>query len=296
LVTTDLPSGVRTGTLLRSTLNEQFVVLGIVIRVFAQEHREDRVFTENISVVECVATYSHGWSSCGLFERYASKRDNILILRQFKQHGTHTFVTLDNVGQTIEGRVVQDVADHARVNDAPEFVVHERTCVHGYQRLSGGTNVVGRQVGTVCELNVDQGVNRNSRVSGKLDKGVEREGQAVVQLICEVLKQTRIVDCNVKGEVRTVDEISILTDCGQNLVAGFRERTSDSAFSRLVQVSGKQCVGVDFMCLGRQHLCWGALVVADENRLCLRIIEKTNCIAQLLTKLPIWSSWKTDKL
>lgn len=74
------------------------------------------------------------------------------------------------------------------MNDSAKFVVHERTCVHGYQGLSGGTNVVGRQVGTVCELNVDQVVNRNSRVSGKLDKGVEGEGQAVVQLICEILE------------------------------------------------------------------------------------------------------------
>ena len=51
-------------------MNKQLVVLAVVIRVFPEEHGEDRVFAENISVVECVATYSHGWSSCSLFDGF----------------------------------------------------------------------------------------------------------------------------------------------------------------------------------------------------------------------------------
>jgi multisubunit Na+/H+ antiporter MnhF subunit len=56
LVTTDLPSGVRTGTLLRCALDKQLVVLAVIIRVFAQENAEDRVFTENISVINSLLT------------------------------------------------------------------------------------------------------------------------------------------------------------------------------------------------------------------------------------------------
>ena len=96
------------------------------------------------------------------------------------------------------------------MNNAPEFVVHERACVYGYQGLSDGTNVVSRQVGAVCELSVDLIVNRNRRVSGKLDKGVESEGQAVVQLICEVLQQARVINGNIKCEVAGIDEIGVL--------------------------------------------------------------------------------------
>jgi hypothetical protein len=72
-------------------------------------------------------------------------------------------------------------------------------------------------------LNVDQGINRNSRVSGKLDKGVEGEGQAVVQLICEILQQTRVINGDIECKVAGVDEIRVLSNRCKNLVAGFRD-------------------------------------------------------------------------
>jgi len=122
------------------------------------------------------------------------------------------------------------------VNDAPEFVVHERTCVYGNQRLSGGTNVVGRQVGAVCELDVDQAINRNCRVSGKLDKGVEGEGEAVVEFVGQILQQTGVINCNVKCKIAGVDEIGII------------------------------------LCLGRQCHHWGTLMVAHEIGLYLYLI------------------------
>ena len=59
--------------------------------------------------------------------------------------------------------------------NATKFVVHERTSVDAYQRLSSRPDVIRGQIRAVCKLDVDQVINRNSRVSGKLDKGVEGE-------------------------------------------------------------------------------------------------------------------------
>src|SRR6202034_4674140 len=97
----------------------------------------------------------------------------------------------------------------------------------------------------VRQLDVHQRVNRNSRVSGELDKGVQGERQAIVQFVCEVLEQARIVDCHVQREIGRVDEVSVLTNRRDDLVAGLGDRASYGALSRLVQFGREQGVGVE---------------------------------------------------
>lgn len=110
-----------------------------------------------------------------MFKRYTRERDNILILRKFKQHVPHLVRTLYNVGQTIERRIVQDVSYHVRVDYSAILVVHERPCVYRCQALYRATKVVRSQVRSVGKLDVDQAVNRRRRVRSDLDQGVESE-------------------------------------------------------------------------------------------------------------------------
>ena len=95
--------------------------------------------------------------------------------------------------------------------NATEFVVRQRASIDANQGLCSTANVVRGQVRAVGKLDVDQAINRNCRISGKLDKAVEGEGEAVVQLVREILQKTRIIDCNVQREVRRVDEIRVLS-------------------------------------------------------------------------------------
>ena len=65
---------------------------------FVKEDAENRVIPEDISVVVRVPTDSHRRRSARLLESYARERNNIIVLRQFKQHLRHLWVTLYNVG------------------------------------------------------------------------------------------------------------------------------------------------------------------------------------------------------
>jgi len=69
------------------------------------------------------------------------------------------------------------------MDNATKFVVHESPCVYGYQRLYGRAKVVRGEVRSVGKLDVDQAVNRSRRVRSDLDKGVEGEGEAVVEFV-----------------------------------------------------------------------------------------------------------------
>ena len=105
------------------------------------------------------------------------------------------------------------------MDDASEFVVHERTGVNADQRLSRRPDVIRGQIAAVGELRVDQAVNRNCGVRCDLDKAVEGEGKAVVEFVCQILQKTRVVNRNVQREVGAVDEISVLPDSRDYLVA-----------------------------------------------------------------------------
>ena len=133
------------------------------------------------------------------------------------------------------------------MDDAAEFVVHQRTGVNANQRLCSRPDVIRGQIRAVGKLRVDQAVNRNRRVRSDLDKAVEGEGEAVVEFICQVLQKTRIVDGNIKRQVTGVDEVGVLR-----------------------------------MCLGCQHLCWIALVVAHEFGLCLQTTDKVEEVLCLI--------------
>ena len=61
-------------------------------------------------------------------------------------------------------------------------------------------------------MDVDQRVNRNSRVRSDLDKGVEGKGESVVEFVCQILEQTRVIDCHVQREVGRVDEVRVLAN------------------------------------------------------------------------------------
>ena len=71
---------------------------------------------KNIGIVISVPTDRHRRRSRSLLERNARELDNIIILREFIKHLRHLRIALYNVGQTIERRVVEDVANHVRVN------------------------------------------------------------------------------------------------------------------------------------------------------------------------------------
>ena len=73
------------------------------------------------------------------------------------------------------------------MDDSTVFVVHEGPSVDADQRLNRRAKVVRSEVRTVCQLDIYQVVNRNCRVSGKLDKGVEGESEAVVEFVCQIL-------------------------------------------------------------------------------------------------------------
>ena len=90
---------------------------------FVKEDAENCVVPEDVSVVIRVRTDRHRRRSAGLFKRYTRERNNIIVLRQFKQHLRHLGIALHNVSQTIERRIVQDVADNVRV-DADCYSVH----------------------------------------------------------------------------------------------------------------------------------------------------------------------------
>ena len=68
------------------------------------------------------------------------------------------------------------------MDNATKFVVHEGPCVDADQRLDRRAKVIRGEVGAVCQLDVHQAVDRSCRVSGKLDKGVQGQGEAVVQV------------------------------------------------------------------------------------------------------------------
>ena len=114
------------------------------------------------------------------------------------------------------------------MDDPTEFVVHQRAGVYAYQRLGRRPDVIRGQVAAVGELGVDQAVNRNGGVRSDLDKAVEGEGEAVVEFVCQILQQTRVVDGYIKCQVTGVDEVGII------------------------------------LCLGRQCHHWGTLIVAYE--------------------------------
>jgi len=227
-------------------LSYHLIVLRSIVWILPQEHREDSIVAEDVTIVIGITPNSYCRRGTSLLERHTRERDGILILRQFKQHVAHLVASLDDVRQSVEGGVVQHIADHVRVDDSTKFVVHERTSVDAYQRLSSRPDVIRSQIRAVCKLDIYQAIDRNSRVSGKLDEGVEGESQAVVQFVCQVLKETRVVNCNVQGKVGTVNEISILPDSRDNFIAGFTDRTSDGSFRCLIKVGGKQSVGEDF--------------------------------------------------
>ena len=128
---------------------------------------------KNIGIVISVTTYSHRRRSRSLLERNARELDNIIILREFIKHLRHLRIALYDVGQTIERRVVENIANHVRVNDSTVGVVHEGPCVDRYQRLDCRAKVVRRQIRAVGQLDVDQRVYRNCRVRCDLDKRVE---------------------------------------------------------------------------------------------------------------------------
>lgn len=232
---TDLTRRIGNTTLLWSRLNEQLVVLAAVFRILAEENAKDRVIAKNVRVVKSVPRDSNRRSRGRLLELHATELDDILVLRQFEQHGAHGVVALDDVRQTVEAGVVQYVADHVRMDDAAEGVVHERTGVYRDEGLGRRADVVRRQVGAVRQLDVHQRVHCDSRVSGELDKGVQGERQAIVQFVREVLEQAWVVDSRVEREIGRVDEVSVL-----------------------------------LRCLGCQNLFWIALVIAHEFGLCLQ--------------------------
>ena len=96
------------------------------------------------------------------------------------------------------------------MDDPTEFVVHQGTSVDAYQRLSRRPDVIRGQVAAVGELGVDQAVNRNGGVRSDLDKAVEGEGEAVVEFVCQILQQTRVINGNIKRQVTGVDEVGII--------------------------------------------------------------------------------------
>ena len=96
------------------------------------------------------------------------------------------------------------------MDDSAEFVVHQRAGVNADQRLGRRPDVIRGQVRAVGKLGVDQAVHRDCRVRGDLDKGVQGEGQAVVQFVCEVLEQAGIINGNIKRQVTGVDEVGVL--------------------------------------------------------------------------------------
>ena len=96
------------------------------------------------------------------------------------------------------------------MDDPTEFVVHQRAGVYAYQRLGRRPDVIRGQVAAVGELGVDQAVNRNGGVRSDLDKAVEGEGEAVVEFVCQILQQTRVINGNIKRQVTGVDEVGII--------------------------------------------------------------------------------------
>ena len=141
-----------------------------------KEHREDSVISKNIRIVIRISGDRHCRRSGCLLERYTREGDGILILRQLKQHVTHLVGTLYNVSQTIETRVVEYVADYVGVYDSAKLVVHERPSIYADQGLNRRAQVIRGEVRSVGKLDVDQAIDCNCRVCGKLDKGVEGEG------------------------------------------------------------------------------------------------------------------------
>ena len=195
------------------------IVLRSILGILAQEDAKDRVVPEDVSVVIRVRTDRHRRRSAGLLERHARERNNIIVLRQFKQHLRHLGIALHNVSQTIERRVVQYISNNVRVDDSAVLVVYERPCVDRYQRLNCRAKVVRRQVRAVGQLRVYQRVNRNRRVRCNLDQRVEGEGKPVVEFVGQTLEQTRIIDCYIQREVGRVDEVGVLPDCCNDLGA-----------------------------------------------------------------------------
>ena len=195
------------------------IVLRSVLGILAQEDAENRVVPEDVSVVVRVPTDSHRRCRTRLLEGYTRERDNVLILGKLKQHRVHGRVTLHNVRQTIERRVVQYISNNVRVDDSAVLVVYERPCVDRYQRLNCRAKVVRRQVRAVGQLRVYQRVNRNRRVRCNLDQRVEGEGKPVVEFVGQTLEQTRIIDCYIQREVGRVDEVGVLPDCCNDLGA-----------------------------------------------------------------------------
>ena len=122
--------------------------------------------------------------------------------------------------------------------NATEFVVHQRTGVYAYQRLGRRPDVIRGQIAAVGELGVDQAVNRNGGVRGDLDKAVEGEGEAVVEFVCQILQQTRVVDGHIKRQVTGVDEVCVLADCCNDLVAGLANGRTALCFRTPASLSG----------------------------------------------------------
>ncbi len=154
-----------------------------------------------------------------MFKRNSGELNHVVVLRQFVQHLCHLRIALHNVREAIERRVVENIANYVRVDDSAVAVVHEGPCVYAYQRLHCRAKVVRRQVGAVCKLDVDQRVHRDSRVRSDLDKGVQGKSQPVVQFVCQILEQTRVIDCYVQREVRRVDEVGVLSNSRDDLGA-----------------------------------------------------------------------------
>ena len=183
---TDLPCWIRNASIFRSALNEQLVVL--VARLgLSEENREQRVITIQVGVVVRIPTDDNTGRSRGLLELCTAEADRFVVARHLEQLSNRAFVALDDVRQAVHGGIIQHIANHERVNDPTEFVVHQRTDIRGCQGLHSGADVVRGQIRPVCQLDVHGVVYRGSRVGGQLGQGVQSQGESVVQFVREIL-------------------------------------------------------------------------------------------------------------
>lgn len=128
-----------------------------------------------------------------MLELDPGERDNILILGQFKQHVAHRVVALDDVRQTVPGRIIQNIANYVRMNNSAELVVHKRAGIHRNEALRYATKVVRRQIRTVRQRGVDQGIDSGCRIGRDLNEGVQGQCEAVVEFVGQVLQEAGII-------------------------------------------------------------------------------------------------------
>ena len=234
-------------------MDEELVVLLAALRVLAQENREDGIVSEQVRGIIRVAADGGGADGRGLLEAHTRELEHFLIAQWSHEFLGAAFAALQDVRETVEAHVIENVVNREGVDESAHVaVLGQRPSIHARELLAGSADVVGRQIRPVGQRDVHRRVHRIRAVRGRQDKLVQGERQAIVEFRGEVLEQRRVVNCNVHGQVRTVDEVGVLTNSCNDFRAGFRDGARHGTFRNLVRVGTEQRIGVKLISVFRR--------------------------------------------